>query len=228
MSDKQFSIGVKISIAVAIVLLIIMGILAITTLRKKDNSSSILEDVSNSDNVISEAASEELKQYLGVYGILVQEENPTITQNIETVMSFLNTIFWYEPITVGENSMLGYDKDISQNVALELLGNKELPTSEELILDNENNVYRYVDGGEFIGGECVEIEHITQKNNVYEIKYKCVFPSDTEAYEIAEGQEVKLNTYNINIKLEENEEYSYSKYCLKDIELISKDIVKYN
>ena len=146
MSDKQFSIGVKISIAVAIVLLIIIGILAVTTLRKKDISSSILEDVSNSDNVISEAASEELKQYLGVYGILVQEENPTITQNIETVMSFLNTIFWYEPITVGENSMLGYDKDISQNVALELLGNKELPTSEELILDNENNVYRYVDG----------------------------------------------------------------------------------
>lgn len=35
MSDKQFSIGVKISIAVAIILLIMIGILAITTLRKK-------------------------------------------------------------------------------------------------------------------------------------------------------------------------------------------------
>lgn len=228
MSDKQFSIGVKISIAVAIILLMMIGILAITTLRKKDNSSSILEDVSNTDSAVSEATTEELKQYLGVYGILLQEENETTTQNIETIMSFLNTIFWYEPVTVGENSMLGYDKEIVQNVALELLGNKELPTSDTLILDTENNVYRYVDGGEFIGGECVEIEHIDKKNNTYEIKYKCVFPSDTEAYEISEGQEVKLNTYTISIKLEENKEYSYSKYCLKNIELISKDIVKYN
>lgn len=228
MSDKQFSIGVKISIAVAIILLIMMGILAITTLRKKDNTSSILDDVSNTDSAVSEATTEELKQYLGVYGILVEEENKTKTQNIETVMAFLNTIFWYEPIAVGENSMLGYDKAVAQNVAIELLGNKELPTSDELILDTENNVYRYVDGGEFICGECMEIEHISQKDNIYEIKYKCVFPSDTEAYEISEGQEVKLNTYTINIKLEENKEYSYSKYCLKNIELISKDIVKYN
>lgn len=187
-----------------------------------------MEDVPSTQNAVSEATAEELKQYLGIYGILVQEENKTETQNIETVMAFLNTIFWYEPVEVGENSMLGYDKEVMENVAVELLGSKELPTSEDLILDVENNVYRYSFGGEFINGECMEIDDISQKDNIYEIKYKCIFPSDTEAYEVSEGQELSLNTYTISIKLEENKEYSYSKYCLKNIELLSKDIVKYN
>ncbi len=47
MNDKQFSIGIKISIIVAFVLLIIIGIIAFCTLKPTDVTASVLEDVPN-------------------------------------------------------------------------------------------------------------------------------------------------------------------------------------
>lgn len=228
MDDKQFSIGLKISITVACILLILIGILVVNTIKSKDNTSSVLEEVSNIDSALSEADMEEIKQYLDVYSLLVQEENPTTTENLETIISFLNTIFWYEPVSIGENLMAGYEKNVVQTVAIELLGTTNIPTSEDLILDNENNVYRYALGGEFMSGKCMNIKDISMNNNIYEITYESTFPGENEAYEMAEGKEVELNTYTIKIKLEKNKNYEYSKYCLKNIELLSKDIVKYN
>ena len=45
MNDQQFSIGIKISVTVAFVLLIIMGIIAFCTLKSSDVKASVLEDV---------------------------------------------------------------------------------------------------------------------------------------------------------------------------------------
>lgn len=45
MNDKQFSMGIKISVIVAFVLLIIMGIIAFCTLKSTDVTASVLEDV---------------------------------------------------------------------------------------------------------------------------------------------------------------------------------------
>ena len=59
MSDKQFSIGIKISIIIAIILIIAMGIFAGITLGKKGNSSSILDDVPDIDNSVIQAIIEE-------------------------------------------------------------------------------------------------------------------------------------------------------------------------
>lgn len=49
MNDKQFSMGIKISVIVAFVLLIIMGIIAFCTLKPTDVAASVLEDVPNSN-----------------------------------------------------------------------------------------------------------------------------------------------------------------------------------
>lgn len=49
MNDKQFSMGIKISIIVAFVLLIIIGIIAFCTLKPTDVTASVLEDVPNSN-----------------------------------------------------------------------------------------------------------------------------------------------------------------------------------
>ena len=129
MDDKQFSIGLKISITVACILLVLIGILVVNTIKSKDNTVSVLEEVANVDSALSEADMEEIKQYLDVYSLLVQEENPTTTENLETIISFLNTIFWYEPINIGENLMAGYEKNVVQTVAIELLGTTNIPTS---------------------------------------------------------------------------------------------------
>ena len=59
MSDKQFSIGVKISITIAIILVIGMGIFAVVISDKKGNSSSILDDVPNIDNSVIQTIIEE-------------------------------------------------------------------------------------------------------------------------------------------------------------------------
>ena len=59
MSDKQFSIGIKISITVAIILVIVMGIFAIVISGKKDSSSSILDDLPDIDNSVIQTIIEE-------------------------------------------------------------------------------------------------------------------------------------------------------------------------
>lgn len=53
MNDKQFSIGIKISIAIACIILIVIGIVAFLTLRSANISSSVLEDVPNAKNIVS-------------------------------------------------------------------------------------------------------------------------------------------------------------------------------
>ncbi len=45
MNDKQFSMGIKISVIVAFILLIIMGIIAFCILKSNDVTASVLEDV---------------------------------------------------------------------------------------------------------------------------------------------------------------------------------------
>ena len=45
MNDKQFSMGIKISVIVAFILLIIMGVIAFSTLKSNDVTASVLEDV---------------------------------------------------------------------------------------------------------------------------------------------------------------------------------------
>lgn len=49
MNDKQFSMGMKISIIIAFILLIIIGIMAFYTLKPIDVTASVLEDVPNSN-----------------------------------------------------------------------------------------------------------------------------------------------------------------------------------
>lgn len=49
MNDKQFSIGIKISVIVAFVLLIIIGIIVFCTLKSTNVTSSVLEDVPNAN-----------------------------------------------------------------------------------------------------------------------------------------------------------------------------------
>lgn len=45
MNDKQFSMGIKISVIVAFILLIIMGVIVFCTLKSNDVTASVLEDV---------------------------------------------------------------------------------------------------------------------------------------------------------------------------------------
>lgn len=49
MNDKQFSMGIKISIIIAFILLIIIGIIAFCTLKPTNVTASVLEDVPNSN-----------------------------------------------------------------------------------------------------------------------------------------------------------------------------------
>lgn len=49
MNDKQFSTGIKISIIVAFILLIVIGIIAFCTLKSTNVTASVLEDVPNAN-----------------------------------------------------------------------------------------------------------------------------------------------------------------------------------
>lgn len=227
MNDEQFGIGIKISIIITCVILLMLGILVTDVLKTKDTSGSILDDVASTTGEAQIEDDEEFKQYLQVMALMVQDEAPTKAKHIATTIGFLNQIFWYETLGL-EDGYVCYDQETVKKVAIELLGTSILETSEEIIFDEKYQAYRYAEGGEFIVAECMDILNVSKKDNIYEVEYICTFPGESGAYELSEGNEISLATYKIKAILQKNEKYEYSKYYLKNIELLSKDIVKYN
>lgn len=53
MSDKQFSIGLKITAAITIILVIAIGIIAVNILKTEDTTASVLDEVENSNIVVN-------------------------------------------------------------------------------------------------------------------------------------------------------------------------------
>ena len=227
MNDEQFGIGLRISIIITCIILIAGIVLVVNVLKNQNTETSILAEVGENTGEAQLEDDEEIKQYLEVMALMVQEENPTSAKNIETAIGFLNQIFWYETI-VNEDGFACYDEKTVKSVARELLGVSVLETSEEIIFDDTYKAYRYANGGEFIFGNCMEISNVDKKDNIYNIEYTCTFPDEGGLYELTEGNEIELSTYRIKVSLQKNDKYEYSKYCLKNIELISKDVVKYN
>lgn len=53
MTEKQFSIGIKITITLAIIAFIAMIVMVVMTLKPTNASSSVLDDVTNSNKVVT-------------------------------------------------------------------------------------------------------------------------------------------------------------------------------
>jgi len=226
MNNEQFSLGIKITIVCTCLVLLAVGILTIYVLRIKDNNTSIL-DVSGTTIKEQLENDDEFKQYLEVFALAVQEERVILEKHLETVIGFLNQIMWYETVPTDEEYVC-YDKNTVENVAKELLGITILETGEDIVLDEKYNAYRYVYGKEFLSAKCMDIISVSRKDDIYNVEYTCTFPGESELYELAEENNIVLNTYKIRATIQQNEKYEYSKYYLKNIELVSKDIVQYN
>lgn len=227
MNNEQFSLGIKISIIITCIVLAVGIIVLVNVLKVNNTSSSVLEDVSKTNVEAQFENDDELKQYLQVGALMVQEESINNAKHLETSIGFLNQIFWYEPISTNEGYVC-YEEQIIKSVARELLGVSIIETSEKIIYDSEYKGYRYSEAGEFLNGKCMDIININKQDETYEIEYTCTFPGESGFYELAEGNPINLNTYKIKATLQKNENYEYSKYYLKNIELLNKDIVQYN
>lgn len=53
MSDKQFSIGLKITAIITVILLVVIGIIVANTFKTKDTTASVLDEVGNSNIVVN-------------------------------------------------------------------------------------------------------------------------------------------------------------------------------
>ena len=53
MSDKQFSIGLKITGVITVILIIVIGFIAVNTFNTKTTTASVLDEVENSNIVVS-------------------------------------------------------------------------------------------------------------------------------------------------------------------------------
>ena len=227
MNDEQFGLGLKISIIITSIILIAVIVLVVNVLKNADTKASILDEITESNYEAQLENDDEFKQYLQVFALLVQEEKNNKANKLETIIGFLNQIYWYEPIKTDDGHVC-YEKDIVKSVAVELLGMSTFETSEEIIFDNDYEAYRYAEATEFLSAKCMDIVKVNKKDDIYDIEYNCTFPGESGWYELSEGNNISLQTYKIKAIIQKNENYEYSKYYLKDIELISKDIVQYN
>ena len=227
MNNEQFSFGMKISIILTCIVLAAGIAILVNVLKVNNTSSSVLSEVSKTNVEAQFENDDELKQYLQVFALMVQEETANKAKQVETCIGFLNQIFWYESINTHEGYAC-YEEQIIKNVAREMLGVSMLETSEEIIYDSEYKGYRYALAEEFLKGKCMDIININKQDETYEIEYTCTFPGESGLYELAEGNPINLNTYKIKATLQKNEKYEYSKYYLKNVELLDKDVVQYN
>lgn len=59
MNDKQFSIGLKITAVITIILIVVIGIIAVNILKTEDTMTSVLDEVETSNIIVNNEEVEE-------------------------------------------------------------------------------------------------------------------------------------------------------------------------
>lgn len=227
MNNEQFGLGLKITVLVAVVIIIAVVALAVNVLKNRETTASVLEDVVGNNGEAQIENDEEFKMYLEIFASSVLEYDSIATTQLETIFTFIENVFPVETFT-NEEQFTCFNKEAVENVAVELLGVATLGKSEEIIYDENSNAYRYALGGDSGKANCMEIISVNKKDNTYVVEYNCAFLEDSEWSMLQENKPIDLQMYKIKATIQKNENYKYSKYYLKDIELLSKDIVEYN
>ena len=252
MNKEQFILGIKITIFISIVtLIIIIGILLYVFNSKKANPDFYSELLSSADTETSnidvaeislEAKGidkEEFENYLSMFSHLFYEgyykdyeltqEELKDTQNMNMAIDFLDILYLYEG-EKDEQGIIAYEVEKVNNIVKEMTGTyiyKKLDVKNIYSYDETKNVY-IPNLQDNINTLLISMDELEKKDEKIEVIYKVAFAKESEKQKYLEGQKVELETYNIKATILENKDYEFSKYYVSSIKQISKELVKYN
>ena len=212
---------------------------------KQELLKEIKIDIENKTVEVSENTEElkkiseiELKKYLEKYAALnsydvIFDRTSYATkeewQNAMKVGIATNLIYEKETSN-GENSEIVYGVDKVNKVIKEFTGENisgkiKLPADGTLYYNEKNKAYEYMpgDGDGYGDALCINIENIKYNNGIYEAKFTYCYPTDS-IYD--SGEIDKLAVYETTMKFKLNKDYTYTRYCLVDIDKIEYKKIK--
>ena len=212
---------------------------------KQELLKEIKIDIENKTVEVSENTEElkkiseiELKKYLGKYAALnsydvvfdrVSYATKEEWRNAMKVGIATNLIYEKETSN-GENSEIVYGVDKVNKVIKEFTGENisekiKLPDDGSLYYNEKNKAYEYIpgDGDGYGDALCINIENINYNNGIYEAKFTYCYPTNS-VYD--SGEIDKLEVYETTMKFKLNKDYTYTRYCLVDIDKIEYKKIK--
>ena len=212
---------------------------------KQELLKEIKIDIENKTVEVSENTGElkkiseiELKKYLEKYAALnsydvIFDRTSYATkeewQNAMKVGIATNLIYEKETSN-GENSEIVYGVDKVNKVIKEFTGENisgkiKLPEDGTLYYNEKNKAYEYMpgDGDGYGDALCINIENIKYNNGIYEAKFTYCYPTNS-VYD--SGEIDKLEVYETTMKFKLNKDYTYTRYCLVDIDKIEYKKIK--
>ncbi len=220
MTDRELKKNLKKLGIVLSVLLILVGGLAVYTLRDKKAELSIYTNAEYTENLQALGMNEkELKEYLSVFGNLIDEKDNEKEKTMNMVVHFLENMSSYE-VQVDENSWKIYDAELVDKIAQEVAGDfvkEEINQSQIYEFRKAENQYVQKQNLEKIP-YCVEIKEVSKKEDKIEVVYMLAMMTKEQMADYLTGQKSDLQTDTVKLELMKNQEYEYSKYFVSSIE----------
>lgn len=220
MTDRELKKNLKKLGIVLSVLLVLVGGLAVYTLRDKKAELSIYTNAEYTDNLQALGMNEkELKEYLSVFGNLIDEKDNEKEKTMNMAVHFLENMSSYE-VQVDENGWKIYDAELVDKIAQEVAGDfvkEEINQSQIYEFRKAENQYVQKQNLEKIP-YCVEIKEVSKKEDKIEVVYLLAMMTKEQMADYLTGQKSDLQTDTVKLELMKNQEYEYSKYFVSHIE----------
>lgn len=218
MTDRELKKNLKKLGIVLCVLLVLVGGLAIFTLKNEKAELSIYTNAEYTDHLQALGIEEkEFREYLSVFGNLVDENYNEKERTMNMAVHFLENMSSYE---AQENGGKMYEAEVVDKIAQEVVGDfikEEINSSEIYEFRKAENEYVQKQDLERIP-YCVEIEEVSKKEDKIEVVYTLAMMTKEQMAEYLTGQKSDLQTYHVKLELMNNKEYEYSKYFVSHME----------
>ena len=203
MTDRELKKNLKKLGIVLSVLLILVGGLAVYTLRDKKAELSIYTNAEYTENLQALGMNEkELKEYLSVFGNLIDEKDNEKEKTMNMVVHFLENMSSYE-VQVDENSWKIYDAELVDKIAQEVAGDfvkEEINQSQIYEFRKAENQYVQKQNLEKIP-YCVEIKEVSKKEDKIEVVYLLAMMTKEQMADYLTGQKSDLQTDTVKLEL---------------------------
>lgn len=218
MTDRELKKNIKKLGIVLSLMLVLVGGLAVYTLRDKKAELSIYTNAEYTDNLQALGIEEkEFREYLSVFGNLVDENYSEKERTMNMAVHFLENMSSYE---AQENGGKMYEAEVIDKIAQEVVGDfikEEINSSEIYEFRKAENEYVQKQDIERIP-YCVEIKEVSKKEDKIEVVYTLAMMTKEQMAEYLTGQKSDLQTYHVKLELMNNKEYEYSKYFVSHME----------
>lgn len=222
MTDRELKKNLKKLGIVLCVLLVLVGGLAIFTLKNEKAELSIYTNAEYTDNLQALGIEEkEFREYLSVFGNLVAENDSQKEKAMNMAVHFLENMSSYE-VQTDENGWKTYEAEVVDKIVQEVVGDfikEEINSSEIYEFRKAENEYVQKKDLEK-NPYCVEIKEVSKKEEKIEVVYELAMMTKEQMAEYLTGQKEDLQTQTVKLELINNKEYEYSKYFVSHMEIL--------